>query len=338
MTNKKTMKYRLLLLFIFFTNVSFAQSPKEDKQKALDFLQKNMKGLYSLSSDNVSSYYKYMNNMFARTDTISNDQYREAYRYALHNYPFIPEECDTLHDIDNTTLEYLKNNVDKAYDMWKKNSHLTSFDTFCNYVLPYRIGIEPISDWRTSYQELYKDVVSPYFSKQHNYFFTFSIHDVLNKDFNGAVYYPTKLMPEFSLTDLLNVKIGNCESYSARGVAQLRAFGIPATIDYAPQWGNRSMGHSWAVMFVNDHYTLPFGINETLGSHFDERPELTLPKVYRQTFKIQDNLKDVYEDEDPNIPAIFRSNRYIDVTDSYVETSSITLNVKKDRWRKCCIT
>ena len=26
-------------------------------------------------------------------------------------------------------------------------------------------------------------------------------------------------------------------------VAQLRAFGIPVTIDYVPQWGNRSMGH-----------------------------------------------------------------------------------------------
>ena len=54
-------------------------------------------------------------------------------------------------------------------------------------------------------------------------------------------------MPEFSLTDLIKVKVGNCESYSTRGVAQLRAFGIPATIDFVPQWGNRSMGHSWGV-------------------------------------------------------------------------------------------
>lgn len=329
------MKCRLLIVFILFINVVFAQSARDenaDKQKALTFLQNNMVGLFSLSSDNSSKFYKYMNAVFERTDTLTNDQYRDAYRYALHNYPFNPEDCDTLHDISNVALDYLKTNIDNAYAMWKRNSHQTSFDTFCNYVLPYRIGYEPISDWRQAYQETYWDVVSPYFSKQHNYFYIFSIHNVLNKDFNGAVYYPTGTMPEFSLTDLPKVKIGNCESYSARSVAQLRAFGIPATIDFVPQWGNRSMGHSWAVMFVNDNYTLPFGLNESLGSHFDERPDLTMPKVYRQTFKIQENLRDIFMDEDPNIPALFRSNRYIDVTDSYVETSSITLKVKKDKW------
>lgn len=75
--------------------------------------------------------------------------------------------------------------------------------------------------------------------------------------------------------------------------AQLRAFGIPSTVDFVPQWGNRSMGHSWAVMFISDDYTLPFGINETLGTHFMERSELTMPKVYRKTLAKQVWLKDI---------------------------------------------
>ena len=303
-----------------------------EKQKALLFLQNNMKGRYSLTSDDVAGYYKYMNKTFNRTESLTNDQYREAYRNALQLFPFCPEFCDTLFDIHNVSIDYLKMNIDDAYDMWKKNSHHISFETFCDYILPYRIGLEPLSDWRKVYRKEYENRVTPFFSKQYNYYHLFSIHNVLNQGFNGAVYYPTGPMPDFSLTDLLKVKVGNCESYSTRGVAQLRAFGIPATIDYVPQWGNRSMGHSWGVMFVNDNYTLPFGLNESLGSHFDERPEITIPKVYRQTFKIQEGLREICEDKDPYIPSIFRNQRYIDVTDSYIETTDVSITIEDSKW------
>ena len=329
------MKCKLIFLLLLSANLSFAQSINDEKavkQKALEFLQNNMEGFFSLSSADVSNYYKHMNSTFERTDTLTNDQYREEYRHALHHYPFIPENCDTLYDSKNVSIDYLKSNIDNAYDMWKKNSRHISFETFCNYILPYRIGYEPLSDWRTAYKKEYEEKVSPYLSKQYNYYHLFSIHNMLNQGFNGAVYYPTGPMPDFSLRDLIKVKVGNCESYSARGVAQLRAFGIPATIDFVPQWGNRSMGHSWGVMFVNDGYTLPFGVNETLGSHFDERPELTMPKVYRSTFKKQEKLKEISEDEDQNIPYLFRNQRYIDVTDTYVETSDVSITIQDSKW------
>lgn len=327
------MKLKIFLFFLIVTSVVSAQSViNTEKQKALLFLQNNMKERYSLISDDMTGYYKYMNNTFNRTEILTNDQYREAYRDALHHFPFCPEFCDTLFDIQNVSLEFLKANIDDAYDMWKKNSHHVSFETFCDYILPYRIGIEPLSDWRKVYRKEFEYRITPYLSKQYNYYHLFSMHNMLNQGFNGAVYYPTGPIPEFSLTDLLKVKVGNCESYSTRGVAQLRAFGIPATIDYVPQWGNRSMGHSWGVMFVNDNYTLPFGLNESLGSHFDERPEVTIPKVYRQTFKIQEALVEICKDKDPNIPPIFRNQRYIDVTDSYIETSDVSIMIEDSKW------
>lgn len=328
------MKYKLFLILLIISRTVSAQiiDHRAEKQRALEFLHDNMKGCFSLSSDDLTKYYNHMNNTFKSTDTLTNNQYRDAYRVALHSFPFVPELCDTLYDDDNVSIEYLRANIDDAYDMWKKNSRHISFETFCDYILPYRIGHEPLSNWRQTYKKTFSTKVSPYQQKQYNYYHSFSIHNMLNQGFNGAVYYPTGPMPEFSLTDVLNVKVGNCESYSARGVAQLRAFGIPATIDFTPQWGNRSMGHSWGVMFVNDNYTLPFGQNESLGSHFNERPEITLPKVYRQTFKIQEDLKEISEDSDQNIPCLFRNQRYIDVTDSYVETSDIVLAIPDSKW------
>lgn len=324
-----------ILLFTFFFIPSNAQKICDEmvfKQRAFEFIKENWKDYYSLSSDEVSGYYHFMDSVFSRTDTLTNNQYREAYNQALYHFPFVPSECKIVYDSEIIDDKYLARNFENAYRMWKRNSHRTSFETFCNYVLPYRIGNEPLSDWRTYYQNVYHDAVSPYFSKQHNYYYIFSIHNVLNKDFNGAVYYPHSPMPEFSLVDMLKVKISNCEEYAVRGVAQLRAFGIPATIDFIPQWGNRSMGHSWAVMFLDDTQTMPFGLNESLGSHFDERPDLTIPKVYRRTFKKQKNLSVVCEDSDPNIPVLFKNDKYIDVTDTYVETSSITVSIPKNKW------
>lgn len=331
------MKTKLLLtlaITLLPLCVGAQDNEADEKKKALEFLQKNMNGCYSLKSDNLSRYYSYMKNIFEEKWFYSNDQFRSEYRSALNAFPYTPTECDTVYDKNSVTMTYLQDNIELAYKMWKRNSHATSFETFCNYVLPYRIGYEPISDWRAYYIERYGDAVKLYFSKQHNYYYVYGIHNRLNRGFNGAVYYPSGPIPEFSLKDLVSVKLGNCESYSNRTVAQLRAFGIPATVDFVPQWGNRSMGHSWAVMFVDDDYTLPVGVNETLGSHFDERAELTMPKVYRQTFAIQDWLKDFCKDEGQNTPDFLKGQRVIDVTDKYVETSDVTVPVKDDKWIK----
>ena len=74
-----------LFFFLIVSCFVSAQSviTNTEKQKALLFLQNNMKGRYSLTSDDVADYYKYMNKTFNRTETLTNDQYREAYRNAL---------------------------------------------------------------------------------------------------------------------------------------------------------------------------------------------------------------------------------------------------------------
>ncbi len=331
------MKQLITILLTFYIIPFAAQTTHDEhkeKREAMEFLLHNMEGCFSLANDNTTQYYSQMRKIFCNNDTFTNDQYRMAYRSALQQYPFNPTQCDTLPDSRYITQDDLISNINNAYKMWKKNSRLISFETFCNYILPYRIANEPLSNWRDKYINRYSKHIQPYFDRQHNYYHIYSIYNQLNKGFNGAVYYPTGPMPEFPLTDLLEIKLGNCESYSVRNVAQLRAFGIPSTIDFVPQWGNRSMGHSWAVMFVNDTYTLPFGSNETLGGHFDERPELTIPKVYRRTFAKQEWLKDIFTDKDPYIPSLFKNLRYLDVTENYVETSDVAINIQNTKWLK----
>lgn len=296
------------------------------KYKAAVFLISNMTGCCSYNSPGVQQYYETMHSVFTDSSR-SNDEYRAEYAKASSFIPLFPEQCDTVYDTETITPEYLIENIDRAYEMWQKYSRHISFDNFCEYILPYRIGNEPLSEWRSIYAEKYRNDISSYFSKQHNYYFLYGIYDKLNQGFNGAVYYPNSILPEYSLNELLNVKLGNCESYSSRSVAQLRTFGLPSTIDFIPAWGNRSMSHSWSIMFVNDTYSIPFGVNEHIGEHFSERTDLTIPKVYRKTFSRQNWLCDISTDNISKIPNLFKSDRFIDVTDLYVETSDINVNL-----------
>lgn len=313
--------------------LSYFKSDK-DKYEAACFLIKNMDNCYALSNEDVVHYRKQMFDVFKNNPSWSNDQYRYAYDEACRSIACYPEMCDTLYDSQNISDSLLISNIESAYSMWKKHSNGINFETFCNYILPYRVGHEPLSNWRCSFFERYMPEITVHYSKQNNYYNSIRIYSILNQGFNGAVYYPRGPIPEFALSVLPDVKIASCEEYSARSVAQLRAFGIPATIDFVPQWGNRSMGHSWSVMFVNNTYTLPFGVNEKIGSHFDDRTDLTLPKVYRKTFVKQKWLREISTDMSPYIPTIFKDDRYIDVTDKYAETSDIIIEVEKSQWLK----
>ena len=299
------------------------------KYKAACFLIENMYGYSSLMSPDVKEYYDYLHSVFSAEPEQVNEVYKNAYVRAIQGIPGYPDDCDSIFDLSVVTSDYLIRNIDSAYDMWRKNSHSFSFETFCNYILPHRIGNEPLSSWRETYIARYGKELDGYFRKQYNYYFPYTVCNHLNRNFNGAVFYPPKLLPEFPLDKLLRVRIAYCDAYSTRSVAQLRAFGYPSTIDFVPQWGNRSMGHSWSVLFINDDYTLPFGINESIGSQFDERSDLTMPKVYRQTYAHQPWLSDICNEQDLRVPSLFRNDCYTDVTDRYVETSDVQVEFEK---------
>lgn len=51
------------------------------------------------------------------------------------------------------TADYLINNIDHAFKVWKHRpwNKTLGFDDFCELILPYRIGNEPLSDWRPVY-------------------------------------------------------------------------------------------------------------------------------------------------------------------------------------------
>ena len=303
---------------------------KNDKLKlqAAHFLIENMDGHYSYQSEEISKFYNNMNIIFTK-ESLSNEG---SYIYAFDSIQPRIDHCKSTVtkclDIGSLKSDYLIAHIDSAFKVWNQAwTGEYSFEHFCNYILPYRIEQEPVSDWRAAYMDEYLPKVQHLQSSQFNYYFQYGAYAAVNQPwFQTAIYSPKEDMPEFPLDLLLNVCVGDCDSYADRNIAQMRAVGLPATKDFTPQWGNRSMGHAWAVFLPEENLAFPFGYNERLGEHFFARPEYKLPKVFRQTFKKQLEVYEIAYSREKR-PELFQSPYFKDVTSSYVKTSDVNISL-----------
>lgn len=60
-----------------------------------------------------------------------------------------------IYDVQTITADYLIHNIDHAFKKWEEcswNKNL-SFEDFCEFLLPYRIGDEPLEEWRNKYEK-----------------------------------------------------------------------------------------------------------------------------------------------------------------------------------------
>lgn len=297
------------------------------KVKAVRFLIENMDAHYSISGDAVHNFHQYMDSIF--TLPIEKDSYyRAAYDTAYMRYgKNMMKEIIEINDTVLVTSEILKRHVDAAFCMWnQKWSGSYDFDHFCNYVLPYRIDDEPLCDWRTKYIEEGMPKVAHLSDSQENAFYVYGTYAAINTNIPEGLYYMDYYTPTYPLDKLDKLRMGICRDYVNLNIARLRALGVPAAKDFAPQWGNRSLQHEWAVILPNKDTFFPFGQNDPLGEHFFNRGEYTTPKVFRKMYAKQTQMKALCEAEEP-IPDLFRSPTLMDVTDKYTPTCNVVVNL-----------
>lgn len=209
--------------------------------------------------------------------------------YIDHN----PLEYYFVSDLQTLSSSYLISQIDEAFEVWEQTGWHSqySFDDFCEYVLPYKLDIRPIEDWRTE-ANAGKDALDDSLQQIENPMLLARklLHDshfeyCVEMDF---VPYP------FGFHEMRQLPYGTCIHMGDYAIYSLRSRGIPASKDYAITWANRSASHSWPVTI------LPNGRFKTLSYYmddFDVRSErdyeqvvhFKAPKIYRDAFVIQRN-------------------------------------------------
>ena len=118
------------------------------KLRAAHFLIENMPGHYTWDSPQLAVYRAKMDSAYPVMSSVVK---RVVYSIPWHNN-FTMDACHRVEDIRVVKGDYLIRHIDNAVAMWQTCPWLKdlSFEDFCEYLLPYRLGDEPLVEADTT--------------------------------------------------------------------------------------------------------------------------------------------------------------------------------------------
>ena len=287
-------KFLFLIITILLSSCGdFTKLPQETE----DALQKSGKNFNELFD--VIVRYKDTDTMklHAANFLIANAQYK----YFLDTI-----DGERICDLEVLTAQTLTNNIDLAFDTYQKswNKNLC-FDDFKEFLLPYRIADEKLSNWRRDFAENYSDsLLSDSIDTPEK------VAQIVNDEI-------IKNYPDFT----------NCNDFAMRATFIMRSCGIPVALAIIPHWGTRAESHIFNVLKTQNELIDFLGGENTFGSHLAGFHD-NIPKVYMLSFSKQtDSPHWKYPKEEK--PAFFKNIFLKDITAqlSSIETSDYQLNI-----------
>ncbi|MDR0835486.1 MAG: hypothetical protein LBN11_02755 [Tannerella sp.] len=287
----------------------YSRNPEDSlKLRAAEFLIVNMPGKYS-------KYYDAPWNDVAtvtRRWTSSSDKQMVVDTYGLGKHV-------VRKDVECITADYLTDNIDLAFKVWREQpwGKYIPFDTFCEEILPYRVGTEPLEKWREKALASFADL-NRSFQEQPN---ITAVEACSKLNVLLPVFSVDKDFPSMSFSQMMASAKGTCDKMAALTAFAMRALGIPVTLESTHKWYNRNIGHTWNTVCDSAGHHIPFMGTETgpgapLGTEF-----LSSTKVFRKTFARQ-------EVNTANLPAELQNSFQKDVSSEYAEYAEIEIPVR----------
>lgn len=224
-------------------------------------------------------------------------------------------DCQTL------TAEFLIKNIDEAFEAWNTAPDYASrnFNTFCEFILPYRGGMEIPEEYRQRYYNESRHLRDTSATD------TLSLLNSFNQEFYwNRNYKPSELMWSYPLalpiSKMETGRRGSCRQTSVYCAQVMRACGIPVAIDYVKAWGNRSRGHNWNVLIQDSGKIFPFDPFEHTRLQFTYKPA----KIFRKMYSNNCLPKEIPSFSD--VPEYLLYPDELDVTHQYGETFDIEID------------
>lgn len=254
------------------------------KIKAVFFLVENMADKYSVIPESTDDPFQKIILTNNRIETEAWEPAKSQIGLAfdsIYQRSSSAPKTKIIRDIDFITADFLINNIEKAFEVWSITQSFTkcSFEDFCEYILPYRIGREPLNDWRKEAYDKFSFLLD---SLQDPIEIAKAVVKHAGMHYNaGMNKYPHSI----TFMELDNLHWGSCDHLSHYLTLSLRAIGIPASIDIVPAWANRSAGHVWNVVMDKNGNFKDFGFNAEGSNGILYK----IPKIYRTTFSTNES-------------------------------------------------
>lgn len=298
------------------------------KWKAAMFLLENMYDHYSVKSEAIDEFVDRLH----RSDTVvkvptMNDWWRNELQKKDRPVP--------VYDAQVLSADFLIHEIDMAFEIWRHSRwhKEISFESFCQYVLPYRFEHEQlIEGWRDTLYRQYSPVIAEAKTMQEAFALIYrTTQKQLTRGSNAFPYIPNVL-------DMRKQFKASCMQHSVYLASVLRAVGLPVIIDQITGWANYSKnGHAWVALVTPEGtYTILeedsvpqmnrvisssfFPIKHTLEEDYPYPADFTkkVSKIYRLTFQNQANDK-----QNTAAPAFVSNNHFKDVSAEYGRNRTI---------------
>ncbi|NQS97593.1 MAG: transglutaminase domain-containing protein [candidate division Zixibacteria bacterium] len=236
---------------------------------------------------------------------------------------------EKIYDSQTITADFLIIQIDYAFRAWREKpwAKELSFDSFCEYVLPYRGSSEPLESWREYFWLKYEDIEDKMTDSSNPIEAVCIINDNIKSwfSFDSRFYYhPT----DQGMTEMLENRMGRCEDMTNLTIYAMRANGLAVTSDYTPYWANTGNNHAWNAIVTPEGKVIPFmGAESNPGKY---RLTNKLAKVYRKMFSEQKGNLAFQERKQEKMPGYISGKSYIDVTADYVDVCDVTIPLAID--------
>lgn len=299
----------------------YSSNPADSlKLKAAYYLIENMQYYYTIKSKKLDSYKSeiYLLSIDNNWLPMKTYEFLERKYGKLFFYDY-----DKIYDSHVITSEYLIRNIEQSFNIWHKQpwGKYISFDSFCEEILPYRIGNEPLEYWKDKYYEYLNNILDS-LPKKNDPIEVYKF--VIEKLFEKKWLFTQDLhMPHLGATYLLENRIGYCRDMCDFGKYIMRALGISGGTDFIIQHADDMYGeHLWNYL------------TDTLGNCIDidminVKEKFLRPRkkgrVYRQLFaKESGDIRSYYDNK---IPLAYLNNPFMkDVSDLYFPNNEIVIS------------
>lgn len=299
------------------------------KYKAAEFLILHMEAQESDSGTRLEQVLPYLRMMDGMSAPRAN-QFMDSVNIVLSQQKVKRKSIHTP-DIEVITADFLIENIDQAFEAWRNAPWFDQidFNTFCNYILPYKSGRGQIQSWR----QTYRDSLEQYALAGMQSGNMQTVKDSVLSNTRPKFRFISNLAmgEDIGAIDLLQTKAGQCYQWAHTANHALRTFGIPSVLIYAPQWATFPAGHAWNGIVDSNDRVIPYAIEYNVVSQFYP---MTWPyksaKLYmlpyaknEQSFAMQVSGRD-----DVDVPEYLVDPRIVDVTAQMIPVVDVSVTIK----------
>ena len=191
-------------------------------------------------------------------------------------------------DISAITSRMLIENINMAFMAWEENPWKDeySIEEFCEWVLPYRVGDEPLENWRRVYHDRYRPVLDSLYTGSDIVEAADCLSRYLSRTADFALTQELGGMPHQGALFLDRHLVGTCREITDHALYVFRALGFPVAVDRYIFSPSHRHGHVWNVLLTPGGGMIPFWYTDpiekgVMRGNDDGRKK---GKVYRSTF------------------------------------------------------